>query len=326
MVIRGGMTPLSCRRYNHNPSSHVHRTSYPCVNIFHSNSPTTQRSHLVHHTEFWQTLLYFQQYWSKEAREWRLVWVVLQESMFSYPSCLQDGHCLVEFYICHPADSRYNVINQRFWFQYHTISNLQSPLSLTDTHLVCPSESSDNYAAWHKLLPFSKWLNLTHKDTFIHGPFNFTIINGHKTWDRTSQPDWDILKAHCDMFHNPLPHFDVPSYSTHVDRRAHVSFMTQPLLVNYWFWHLTLSRHQACSYCLDKKVMTFWVHHPRFFIFFTNHSTEHAKVDRACIHFVYKSVKCGNMEHDFKSSQTFSVSSPHLVFDSASLVNYFWAA
>jgi hypothetical protein len=116
-----------------------------------------------------------------EDRKWCLVQVALQESMSSHPSCLQDGHFLVEFYICHPADSRYNAINQRFWLHYHTISNLTSPLSLTDTHLVCPSESLDEYAAWYKLLPFCKWLNLTHQDTFIHGPFNFAIINGHKT-------------------------------------------------------------------------------------------------------------------------------------------------
>ncbi len=153
--------------------------------------------------------------------------------------------------------TRYNAINQRFWLQYHTISNLQSPLFLTDTHLVCLSESSDDYAAWRKLLPFCKWLNLTHQDTFIHGPFDFITINGHKTWDHISQPDWDNLKAHCDMFHNPLLNFDIPSYSIHVDRGAHVLFMMQPLLVNYWFQNLMPSTHQARSYCLDKRSWRF---------------------------------------------------------------------
>ncbi len=59
---------------------------------------------------------------------------------------------------------------------------------------------------------------------FIHGPFEFATVNGRKTQDHISQPDWDILKAYCDMFHNPLPQFDVPSYSIHVDRGAHVTF------------------------------------------------------------------------------------------------------
>ena len=161
---------------------------------------------------------------TNDAREWRLVRVALQESMSSYPSCLQDGRFLVEFYISHPADSRYNAINTRFWLQYHTISELQSPLSTTETHLIRPSDSSEDYATRHKLLPFRKWVNLTHHDTFIHGPFDFATVNGRKTRDRISQPDWDVLKTHCNMFHNPLPRFDVPSYSIHVDRGAHVTF------------------------------------------------------------------------------------------------------
>jgi hypothetical protein len=144
--------------------------------------------------------------------------------MSRYPSCLQDGCFLVEFYICHPSNSCHNTVNQCFWLQYHTISKLQSPLSSTDTHLICPSDSSDDYTTCHKLLPFQKWINLTHQDTFIHGPFDFASINGRKTWDRISQSDWDILKTHCNMFHNPLPCIDIPSYSIHVDCGAHISF------------------------------------------------------------------------------------------------------
>jgi hypothetical protein len=97
-----------------------------------------------------------------------------------------------------------------------------------DTHLIQPSDSLKEYTTQHKLLPFCYWVNLTHQDTFIHGPFKFTTVNGRKTWDRISQPDWDLLKAHCDtncdMFHNPLPQFDVPSYPIHVDCDTHVTF------------------------------------------------------------------------------------------------------
>ncbi len=90
--------------------------------------------------------------------------------------------------------------------------------------LIHPSDSSEDYATRHKLLPFCKWVNLTHHDTFIHGPFDFATVNGRKTWECISQSDWDVLKTHCNMFHNPLPRFDVPSYSIHVDRWAHVTF------------------------------------------------------------------------------------------------------
>ncbi len=73
---------------------------------------------------------------TNDAHEWRLVQVELQASMSLYPSCLQDGCFLVEFYISHPADSQYKAINTHFWLQYHTLSELQSPLSMTDTHLI----------------------------------------------------------------------------------------------------------------------------------------------------------------------------------------------
>jgi hypothetical protein len=99
--------------------------------------------------------------------------VALHESMSSYPSCLQDGHFLVEFYISHPANLRYNAINTLFWLQYHTLSELHSQF-LRRTHR--PSDSSEDYANRHKLLPFCKWVNLTHQDTFIHGPFDFATV------------------------------------------------------------------------------------------------------------------------------------------------------
>jgi hypothetical protein len=51
--------------------------------------------------------------------EWRLVRVAFQDSISLYPSCLQDGRFLVEFYMAHPTNAHYNAINQHFWLQYH---------------------------------------------------------------------------------------------------------------------------------------------------------------------------------------------------------------
>jgi hypothetical protein len=93
-----------------------------------------------------------------------------------------------------------------------------------DTHLIRPSDTSDDYALRHKLHPFQKWLNITHLDTFIHGPFAFASVRGRKTCDRVSQDDWDILRRHSSMFQNTIPHFNVPTYSIHVDRGAHVTY------------------------------------------------------------------------------------------------------
>jgi hypothetical protein len=161
---------------------------------------------------------------SNDAREWRLGRVAFQDSMSLYPSCTQDSWYLFEFYICHPSDWWYNAINQCYWLQYHGIDEVAMPTASTDTHLIRPSDTSNAYAARHKLVSFRKWLNISYLDTLIHGPFDFASICGQKTRDRISQDDWDILVKHTSMFANPLLRFNVPTYSIHVDRGAHVMF------------------------------------------------------------------------------------------------------
>jgi hypothetical protein len=100
--------------------------------------------------------------------------------MGSYPSCLDDRLYAVDFYIAHPSDFRYNAINQRFWLQYHSKTDLSGPCSSSSTHLICPSDTSKAYAKCHKLLQFHRFLNLTHTDTYIHGPFDVATVNGRK--------------------------------------------------------------------------------------------------------------------------------------------------
>jgi hypothetical protein len=166
---------------------------------------------------------------SGDVREWRVVRVAFEASMVSYSSCLVDGRYLVDFYISHPSDYRYNAINKRFWLQYHSHDDIMAPSTSANTHLIRPSDNSDTYASRHKLLPFRKYINLTHSDTFIHGPLDFATINNRKSRDRICQSDWDILKSHCDLYHNPLPRFDVPTYSVHVDAGAHTTFYSAAL-------------------------------------------------------------------------------------------------
>ena len=156
------------------------------------------------------------------VREWRLIRVALQDSIALSPSCLQDGRFLVDFYIPHPADSRYNAINQRFWLQYHTFNPLSTQMLTSDAHLIRPSESSEEYAKRHHLVSCRCWLNVTHHDTYIHGPFEFATVRNRKTRDRISQSDWTILSDHTSMFTNPLPLFDIPSFSLHADHNFHI--------------------------------------------------------------------------------------------------------
>jgi hypothetical protein len=164
-----------------------------------------------------------------DARKWRLARVSFQDSMSLYPSCTQDGRYLFKFYICHPSDWHYNAINQCYLLQYHGLDEVATPSPSTDAHLIRPSDTSDSYANRHKLVPFRKWLNISHLDTFIHGPFDFASIRGRKSHDRISQEDWDILGRHTSMFNKPLPKFDVPTYSIHVDHGAQVTYHDKAL-------------------------------------------------------------------------------------------------
>ena len=153
--------------------------------------------------------------------EWRLVRVMYQDSVALRPSCLQDGRFLVEFYVCHTTDIRYNGLNKRFWLQYHKKDEFLRPLSTSETHLVRPSDSSARYALRHNLVPFRLWVNLTHTSTYIHGPFDFTAVNGRLTRDRIGVADWQILHNHRSMYRNAPPKMELPVFSIHVDRGAH---------------------------------------------------------------------------------------------------------
>ncbi len=158
------------------------------------------------------------------VREWRLVCVALRATTSSYPSCFDDGKYIVDFYTSHPSDSRMNAVNQCFWLRYHSQSDLMGPCSSHNTHLIRPTDSSEAYASRHHLLPFRQYVNLTHSDTFIHGPFNFATFGGRKSRDQVSGNDWRILRSHTWMFHNLVPSEEVTTYSMHIDPCAHTTF------------------------------------------------------------------------------------------------------
>ncbi len=86
--------------------------------------------------------------------EWRLVRVAFEALMASYSSCLVDGQYLVDFYISHPSDYQYNVINKCFWLQYHSQDKIVHHSTSAHTHLIQPSDTSETYPNCHNLLPF----------------------------------------------------------------------------------------------------------------------------------------------------------------------------
>jgi hypothetical protein len=146
-------------------------------------------------------------------RGWRLVRVNLPDNTSISPSCLQDGRFLLEFFTLHYNDVRFNGKNQRNWLQYHSIGDIAMPTSSTTTHLIRLSDSLEALAAKNHLVPFRRLLNLTHSDTYLHGPFEFASVNGRKTQDHIAKPDWDALACQASRFQNSLPLLDLPSYS-----------------------------------------------------------------------------------------------------------------
>jgi hypothetical protein len=162
-----------------------------------------------------------------DTTEWALVRVDLQRSVQSHPSALQDGKFLVDFYTCHPADKRYNAINQRYWLEYHPKLEVSNPYRDRCTHMIRPSAQSPSYAVAEGLQPFSQWMRLTNACTFIIGPFDFAVINGRKSKDRVPFAQWKVLSTFKHLFNNETPSLSLPEYSVHCGQ-FHTSFVSAP--------------------------------------------------------------------------------------------------
>jgi hypothetical protein len=156
------------------------------------------------------------------TRKWHLVRVAFCDTMSLYPSALQDRCFLVEFYVAQPNDVWYNATNQCFWLQYRKYTT--ATFGTINAHLITPSNTLEEHALHHNLVPIRCWVNLTHGDTFIHGPFEFAMVRACKTRDCIGQDDWNALVAKISMFVNKIPKFDLPTYSIHVDRGVHSVF------------------------------------------------------------------------------------------------------
>ena len=147
--------------------------------------------------------------------EWVLVRVDLNLSVKAHPAALQDGRFLCQFYACHPADKRYNAINQQYWLEYHPKFEVANPYRNRHTNMIRPSSQSESYADAEGLAPFTQWLRMTNADTYIAGPFDFAEINGRKSRDRVPEDKWKLLSKFGHMFNNEVPSISLPDYSVH---------------------------------------------------------------------------------------------------------------
>ncbi len=94
-----------------------------------------------------------------------------------------------------------------------------------DAHLITPSNTLVDCVAHNQLVTVRCWVNLTHGDMYIHGPFDFAVVRGRKNCDRIEQDSWDVLTSKTLMFTNQIPWFDLPTYSIHMDHGVHTIFL-----------------------------------------------------------------------------------------------------
>ncbi|KAL3794570.1 hypothetical protein HJC23_008026 [Cyclotella cryptica] len=93
----------------------------------------------------------------------------------------------------------------------------------SETHLIRPSESSEQLALRHNLSPLRQWVTLTHEAVYIHGPFDFASISGRKSRDRVDAARWSVLAQQKVMYSNLPPRLELPTYSVHADRGIHLT-------------------------------------------------------------------------------------------------------
>ncbi len=104
------------------------------------------------------------------------------------------------------------------------------------------------------------------------------------------------------MFHNPLPRFDVPSYSIHVNRGAHVTFNSDAIACQLIILAPNANDTPGVLHSPLQKVMASWANDPNLFFLLHHYggaSSEvwHAEVDYLNVHFAGESEKWERMEH-----------------------------
>ena len=189
-----------------------------------------------------------------------------RHSLSSSKNALQDGKFLVDFYMLHPSDKRCNATNQRYWLEYHPTTESFGPLHQSTAHLLRPSSEEALYASANGLKPFRQWVRLLNNDTYIHGPFNFSTLNGRVTKDRISESDWSILHKYEHLYSNQVPPMNLPRCTVHLSQ-FHTTSDDQDLAARFAACFATPS-----SFSIIQSVLSL-TNPPKIFFFFYKKET-----------------------------------------------------
>lgn len=72
--------------------------------------------------------------------------------------------------------------------------------------------------------------SVTRYNTFIHGPFNFAVINGRQTRDRIDSQDWTQLKVAQSKYDDAPPDLDKRVFTGVQFSRSFHSSYSDPLV------------------------------------------------------------------------------------------------
>ena len=148
--------------------------------------------------------------------------------MSLHPAALIDGKFIVNIIIQHPADSKQDIGLQRYWSYYHD-KNIPAEDYTSNIQFIRPAPESVEYAKKHNLQKVRTWIHLNHCCTFIHGPFEFSTLNGRKTSDRIDEKDWNVFISRYHLYDDNSPSFDTIKPLQILYSPFHDSFETKEL-------------------------------------------------------------------------------------------------
>ena len=143
-------------------------------------------------------------YQGQRRKEWKLVKLDLKVTMEINSQALTNGKFLINFLVRHQNDSKYRATQQRYWPHYHD-KNIPMEERSSNIRFIRPAPEVAAFAEHNNLTPVRFWVQLNNPSIFIHGPFDFAVVNGRKTIDKIIEKDWLVLESNSNKYSDDAP-------------------------------------------------------------------------------------------------------------------------